>query len=310
MLAVASTEPAVVFPEGAALAAGIWVLGHEYWGASPWRLAVVTAVAAAGGVAVASVGLPAWQAELVALTGTLGLLLVTRSRLAPVVSAGMIPSVFEIHSWAYPIGVLVVCSGMAVGVVLRARWRAARSSAGCAGTAGRTDPAAAWPATRLAAAWMLGAGWVALAGVIGGLPVGVVAPPMFVAMLEAVAGNRAVRAGIGALGQLSARWASLVVGVGVGAAIVATVGRGWVGSGLLVAAVAAMVVALRTLRLAHPPAVALILVPLLVNPLAPAALVGGVAIGAAVLVAGGWLAARALGVAGADRELSVGHDPG
>jgi len=54
MLAVAHSEPAVIFPEGAALAAGVWVLGHDDRGASPLRLAVLTPAAAAGGVGLAS----------------------------------------------------------------------------------------------------------------------------------------------------------------------------------------------------------------------------------------------------------------
>jgi len=307
MLAVAQREPAVIFPEGAALAAGIWVLGHEDWGVSPWRLAVLIPAAAAGGLGLASVGLAPWQGELVALTGMLGVLLVTRSRLAPGVSAAMIPSVFAIHSWAYPIGVLVICSGLALGLGVRARWRRTRASGPRSQDPPRSGPPTAWPARRVAVAWMLGAAWIVVAGVVGHLPAGGVAPPMFVSMVGAVAAEESAHPQ--ATGHttgtrhLLLRWGSLVVGAGAGAAIVATVGRGWVGSGLLVVAVAAMLVALRAVRLRHSPAVALILVPLLVHPLAPGVFVGTVALGATVLVGGGWLATRALGGPGGPPSL-------
>jgi len=295
MLAVARSEPAVIFPEGAALAAGIWVLGHEEWGVSPWRLAVLTPAAAVGGLYLASVGLAPWQGELVALTGMLGVLLVARSRLAPVVSAAMIPSVFAIHSWAYPIGVLVVCSGMALGLGVRARWRQARASGPRGHDLHPSAPPTAWPAHRMAVAWILGAVWIVVAGAFGHLPAGGVAPPMFVSMVGAVAAEQTAHIQTTGTRHLLLRWGSLVVAAGVGAAIVATLGRGWVGSGLLVVAVAAMLVALRTLRLRHSPAVALLLVPLLVHPLAPGVFVGTVALGATVLVGGGWLATRVLG---------------
>jgi hypothetical protein len=294
MLAVARSEPAVIFPEGAALAAGIWVLGHEDWGVSPWRLAVLTPAAAAGGLGLVSVGLAPWQGELVALTGMLGVLLVTRSRLAPVVSAAMIPSVFSIHSWAYPIGVLVVCSGMALGLGVRARWRRARASEPRGHDPHRSGPPTAWPARRIAVAWILGAAWIVVAGAFGHLPAGGVAPPIFVSMVGAVAAEQTAHFETTQTRHLLLRWGSLVIGAGVGAAIIACLGRGWVGSSLLVVAVAAMVVALRTLRLHHSPAVALLLVPLLVHPLAPGLFVGSVALGATVLVGGGWLATRAL----------------
>jgi len=100
---------------------------------------------------------------------------------------------------------------------------------------------------------------------------------MFVSMVGAVAAEHTAHLETTQTRHLLLRWGSLVVGAGVGAAIVASLGRGWVGSGLLVVAVAAMLVAL------------------LVHPLAPGVFVGTVALGATVLVGGGWLATRALG---------------
>jgi len=227
----------------------------------------------------------------VALTGMLGMLLATRSRLAPVVSAAMIPSVFAIHSWAYPIGVLVICSGSALGLRVRARWRRARASGPRCPDPHPSGPPTAWPAHRTAVAWILGAAWIVVAGALGHLPAGGVAPPMFVSMVGAVAAEHTAHLETTQTRHLLLPWGSLVVGAGVGAAIVASLGRGWVGSGLLVVAVAAMLVAL------------------LVHPLAPGVFVGTVALGATVLVGGGWLATRELGGPGQSGTPKTANPP-
>jgi hypothetical protein len=79
----------------------------------------------------------------------------------------------------------------------------------------------------------------------------------------------------------------MVLGAGLGTVVVAQLGSGWAASVVLVAAVAAMVHLLPRIGLAHPPSVALVLVPLLVHHLAPGTFVAGVAVGAAVVVGAG-----------------------
>jgi hypothetical protein len=293
MLLVAQAVPAVLFPEGAALASGIVVLGQADWAASPGRLAAVVPLAALGGVGLARSGLAPWQAELVGLVGVLGLLRLAGSRLAPALSAALIPSVFHVTSFAYPGTVAVVSGLLAAGLVVgRGRLGApvARSRGG--GPARRAfSPLASSLAGGVAGALIV------VAGVTRGVPAGLVAPPLFVSLLELVAGEGTGWAGSswGRRGRmLAVRWASMVAAAGLGALVVGELGHGWMVVAPLVALEAVVVAALWGRGLRHPPPAALVLVPLLVGHLAVGRFTVGVALGAAWVCGAGALARAGL----------------
>ncbi|MCK4177061.1 hypothetical protein [Aciditerrimonas ferrireducens] len=289
MLLVAQAVPAVLFPEGAALASGIVVLGQADWAASPGRLATVVPVAALGGVGLARSGLAPWQAELVGLVGVLALLRLAGSRLAPALSAGLIPSVFHVTAFAYAASVAVICGLLATGLVV------GRGRLGPPAAPSRTGgpPRRGFSLLASGLVAVVAGALIVIAGVARGAPAGLVAPPLFVSLLELVAG-----AGTGWVGSswqrrgtmLAVRWASLVAAAGLGALVVGELGHDWAVVVPLVALEALVVAVLWGRGLRHPPPAALVLVPLLAGHLAAGRFAVGVALGAAWVCVVGALA--------------------
>lgn len=322
MLAVAQLEPSVVFPEAVALASGIWIFANREWAASRWRLALVVPASAAAGLALARTALRPWQSEIIVLTAVLAGLFLLRCRLAPAISASMIPSVFAIHSWIYPLSVLVICLVLAGGLELRVAGRgwckggaterrgaterscttpggAGRSSPEPGGAeksvAGRGDTAAGegrWHGSHLGLVWLVGSVLVVGTGFLHHLPPGVLAPPMFVSLTEAVGGPWPLQHVGGSRRTLLLRWSSMVLGATMGAVVVGELGSGWLAIALLVGAVWVMGALLVRAGIAHPPALSLALVPLLIAHFQAAPFIVGIAIGAAYLVGVGWLATQ------------------
>jgi len=293
MLAVAQADTTVVFPEAVALASGIWVFQFDGWTTSKWQLTILVPALAAAGVAIAGVGIEAWQGELVVLTAVLVVLFLLRCRLVPAISAAMIPSVFHITSWVYPLAVLAVCLALAAGLhlgVAGRTWRIPRHRPGGGRLVAPWRAPTVWSAEHLALVWLVGAVLVVGAGLAGHVPAGVVVPPMFVSLAEAVGGTWSPKAPGGSLRTLSLRWGTLVLGATLGAVVVDVLGRGWAASAVLVVVVWLMIRLLRQVNFAHVPSVALVLVPLLVPKLDLATFVAGIAVGAGFLVGAGWLA--------------------
>lgn len=116
VLAAALGTHAIIFPEGAALAMGIWVLRIPGWSASRWRVAVLPPLCALVGVLLARSDQPAWAAMLAATAVALLVLQACDSRLAPAVSAAVLPVVFDVRAWSYPVAVLVICAVVAAGM--------------------------------------------------------------------------------------------------------------------------------------------------------------------------------------------------
>jgi hypothetical protein len=298
MVAVAQAVPAVVFPEGAALASGIFVLGQRDWAASPGRLVVVVPLAALLGVALARSSLAPWAAELVVLAVVLAGLRLVRSRLAPALSAALIPSVFHVTSWVYPAAVAVVAGSLAGGLLVGHQRRRAGGQ-GATSRSARSGPGG-FPLRGLLAAAAVGGALVLVGGALGRAPEGLIAPPMFVSMLELVAGDQRLPGRWDQRGKLlGARWASMVGAAGLGAMVVGLLGRSWAVLGPLVLAEGLVVAALWWVGLRHPPSAALVLVPLLVRHLDPLGFVAGVAVG------GVWLT-----LAGAVARLWLDHRRG
>jgi hypothetical protein len=170
MLAVRSALrlPQVVFPEGAALAAGLWTLNNPLWTCSRTRLLVLLPACAASGVALAAMPLPRVLDEIAALLLGLVVLQAARSRLAPCLSAVMFPVVFGIRSWVFPVSVAVICAVLALG------------HAALPGGRARHPLPPRLPA-RLVTAYALAAGgWIAAGHLLPGAPAALFAPPVFV----------------------------------------------------------------------------------------------------------------------------------
>jgi hypothetical protein len=291
MLVLASVlgTHAIIFPEGAALAMGIWVLGLQGWTASRWRVIALPPLFAAAGVLVLQAQLPRTVAEIGGVTIGLLVLAAFDSRLAPALSAAVLPIVFSIDEWSYPAAVLVIC------LVLAALWRLVQHPA-----TRRLDDMLPrrYPFGVAAVAWVVIVAWVVVGGELLALPAAVFAPPLFVSVLEWL-GRGQLSAGDGVR-----RW-GLLVGASVFGSIAARVIP--IGPVAGVVAVCATLALMRVLVVPHPPALAIALIPLILQTPDPGAYVAAIATGAAVLYAGAF--AVALATPGTLRAPLVGSRP-
>lgn len=260
----------VIFPEGAALVMGIWGLGLPGWTASRWRIVVLPPACAVAGILIVRADIPLEVAEIVGVSFGLLALAALDSRLAPSLSATALPIVFDVSEWAYPIAVLVICVVIVVGL----RWPAALPAPSA--RPGR------YPWRVAAAAWVAIAAWILLGGGLLSLTPVALAPPLFVSALDWLG-----QGGAGA--DLVQRWA-LMVGAGlVGASALAVIPVAWV-AGLLAAA--ATLVLMRVLATPHPPALAVALIPQIVDTLEPWEFAVAIGAGAGALYMGVLLLSR------------------
>lgn len=260
--------PQVVFPEGAALAAGLWTLNNPLWACSRTRLLVLPPACATCGVALAAVPLPRGLLEIAALLLGLTVLQAARSRLAPCLSAVMFPVVFGIRGWVFPVAVAVICAVLALGLPARPGGRA-------------RHPLPPRLPARLVAGYALAAGgWIAAGHLAAWAPAALFAPPVFVSGLEWTAGERPT------LSAGTRRWALLTAAAlaGGGAALLAGPLPSWAAGSL---AVLAAVAAARLLADPHPPALAVSLIPFVLHRPNPLAFAAAVAVTAAVLLVAG-----------------------
>jgi HPP family len=278
-LAGALDTSAIIFPEGAALAMGVWVLGLQGWTASRWRVLVLPPLCAAVGVALVRAELPSAVAEIAALTFGLLVLQAFDSRLAPALSAGVLPIVFDIGEWSYPLAVLTVCAAVAV------LWRLIHHPA-----ARRLDDVLPerYPWAVVASAWLVIVAWILIGGQALELSPAALAPPLFVSALEWLG------RGTPLAGEGLRRWA-LLVGAGLAGSVAAKlVAVGWIGGALAVCATLALMWLLAT---PHPPALAIAIIPqILVSP-DPLSYTTSIAAGAAALYLGIYAVGRAANAA-------------
>ncbi|RNI24695.1 hypothetical protein [Flexivirga caeni] len=197
-----SGQRAVVFPEGAALAFGAWVMWHPQWIVPRWRLVATPTCCAVAGVGMARL-LPArLAAEVAALACATVVLLVLRSQIAPALSAATLPTVFGIRSWVYPVAVLAIATVMVVGVTLQAR-----ATPGHPARAEPSAPGGRWPVSGFLCYAALAAAWFGAAAALH-LPSVAVAPPLAVSGLEWFFEHpRSVRVGAGRALLLGLAWA-------------------------------------------------------------------------------------------------------
>ncbi len=281
-LAYGLGDRAFVFPEGAALAFGVMVVGKHGWVASRWRLLVLPTACAVAGCVLANLPMPKAAAEVLALGFALAVMQTVRGRLGPAVSAAVLPVVFSITTWIYPATVAGICLALVVMVSLPGLGPQGRAAA-VAERPGRWS----WPT--LVLFFVVAVGWIALASLLLPVPTVALAPPLLVAALE--------WCGHGARPPAAAlrRWALLVTAAAVGGAASwlspvidqgITPTQALMASAVQLAAVGVILVVLGWTGEHLYPALAIALVPNLVAPIAPWLYMLAVGIGAAALYGG------------------------
>jgi hypothetical protein len=274
MLALASAlgTDEIIFPEGAALAMGIWVVRLPGWSSSRWRVALLPPLFATGGILLLRLGLaPATTAILAVTLGLLGLQALG-TRLAPALSAAVLPIVFDVRAWSYPAAVLAISLVVAAGMAWRHAILAPAPAEGVRRYAWRTL-AGAWLVITL---WILaGDAWLALSSVA-------LAPPLFVSALEWLA-RGTLTAPEGAR-----RWA-LLVGAGLAGSGAVALVPPWLAGPLAIVATTAL---MRLLATPHPPALAIALIAQILDASASLAFTLAVAVGAGALYLGVYAVGR------------------
>jgi hypothetical protein len=241
----------LMFPELGALAHDVFTRPQGAWARAPLQLAVMPALAALVGLALARwlpLGLPAVTLSLGSTLLLLGLL---RSPLAPAISAGLLPVALRVRSPWYPASILLVTVVLAGAVLLRAALR--RAPPAPADAASRIDD----QTEKAASGWRWLPGYALfalLAAVLTQARHLLLVPPLFVVAYEMFAHPEVCpwRARPWAL------LAACVAGAACGAGTVA-----WLGVGPLSAAVSLLagVSIVRVLDLHVPPALAIGLLP-------------------------------------------------
>ena len=263
MLALASAlgTSDIIFPEGAALAMGIWVVGMPGWSASRWRVAVLPPAFALAGAVLVRLDLPTVTTAIAAVTVGLLALQLLDTRLAPALSAAVLPIVFDVRAWSYPLAVLAISLVVAAGMP--------RGS----GRPGR------WPWRVVGAGWLVIATWIVAGGGLLGVSSVALAPPLFVAALEWLGGASMVAS------VALRRW-TVLVGAGLaGSAAADLVAVGWIAGTL---AVVATLTLMRVMSTVVPPALAIALIPQILDATDPLSFTLAIAVGAGVLYAGAY----------------------
>lgn len=261
----------LVFPEGAALAFGVLSLRLPAWSMSPALLASVPATCAAVGVALTYVPAARWVGEIAALSIALVLLQTVRSRLIPSISAAMFPLVFNVHSWQYPLMVLLI--GVTLGVSLKLRNRHARAPR-------RRHREVMEPWTAFTG-WAMVATWILIAGPGLHLPAAALAPPLFVAAFEWLTNtDQRITTGL-------RQWAIIAAAAAAGSILARTLNPYWLGGLLALAATLILfAVILRSFGITphrYPPALAICLIPQVARTTSSVTFVAAIATGAGFL---------------------------
>lgn len=265
-LASITDDRALLFPQGIAMAWGVWTAARPDWCRMGVRFAFVPTACATAGVWCAGATSSRVIAEWAALSAAAALMAVTRTPLGPAVAAAVLPAVAGVHSWTYPLAVLVTTL-----VVLAGRPAGER----CLRAAPR--PFAAGPASDLTPGlvlvWGIAASWVWIVAALG-LPATAMAPPLLAALFESVVS--------GPPGwRQSLRVTVVIVTVWVAGAAATTLAPSLALAGVLSLGAAALLMTVS--RVSYSPVAAMALVPLVRGPFhGPSALISG---GAGLLVA-------------------------
>jgi len=106
----------IIFPELGALASDVMLRPAGKWAKEPWKLIATPVVTAALGIAIGRYFPFSAGTILFAMTLCIGVVFALRSKVAPAISAGILPIVLGVKSWLYPVSVL--CSLILLTVLL------------------------------------------------------------------------------------------------------------------------------------------------------------------------------------------------
>jgi hypothetical protein len=245
------------------------------------RAATLPPLFALAGVALLRLDLPHTATLLVAVTLGLAALQAFDTQLAPALSAAALPIVFDVRAWSYPLAVLavslVVSAGM--GWLPRDHPRLARLCA----VSRPVAPGGRYGWSIIGGAWLAIGAWIVVGGELLALSSVVLTPPLFVSALEWLGrGTLSTREG-------ARRW-TLLVGAGLGgSAALALVPVAWVAGAIAIAVTLVLMVVLAT---PHPPALAVGLIPQIVDTASPLSFTLAIAAGAGALYAGVYVVSR------------------
>jgi hypothetical protein len=268
MLALAGTlgVHAIIFPEGAALVMGVWVLALPGWAASRLHVALLPALCALIGTLIARSQLPTWAAAIAAVAVALLVLQSSDSRLAPSLSAAALPIVFDVGELSYPLAVLAICLVIAAAMPWLARRRGPPPLP--------LDRPGRYPLEVAVAGVGAIAAWILLGGELLALPVAALAPPLFVSALEWLGqGACTLRRGL-------RRWVLLVAVAFAGALAGSIFDVAWLSGALALTAALGLMWLLKT---PHPPALAIALIPQILVGVDPLSYAAAIAAGAGAL---------------------------
>lgn len=275
-------EQEVVFPEIAALAAGMWVIDKQVWRIGRRQTVwMMTLAAVAGWLIARCPGLPVAAAIAVAFLFAAGCQVLTRTSLAPMLSACLLPVVLGADSAVYPIAVLVLTLCLSGGQLWMEHrgWRGPLPAEVHAPQRGRE--CLAW--LRMFAVLML------LAAVP--LTMGfnyVILPPLIVTFVEFSRPGTGLHKASGTIYLLLVAAALL----GAGCRYTLCIGLGLPAAFAALAACACLFALFEWRGRIFAPAGAVVLIPLLIPAGDLFAYPPQVAAGAAVFMAAGWLLAR------------------
>jgi hypothetical protein len=127
-VAAATGAVYVLFPELGALSHDVFTRPRGTWAASPLLLAITPALTGVVGIFFTCLLPYGFLSVLAILTVSIVLIIALRSPIAPAISAGLLPLVLEIKSWWYPAGILFgtgllgLLSLLWTGVSVRLGW--------------------------------------------------------------------------------------------------------------------------------------------------------------------------------------------
>ena len=142
MVASATGAAYVLFPELGALSHDVLTRPRGRWASAPLMLALTPTVTALLGTIVTRTLPYGFASVLIAVAGAVTIIRIMRSAVAPAISAGLLPLVLGVTSWWYPPGVLF---GSALLALISIPWR--RRALALGATLSATPPAAASSAT-------------------------------------------------------------------------------------------------------------------------------------------------------------------
>ncbi len=122
--AIASTTGAfyVLFPELGALAHDVFTRPRGTWAKAPLMLAITPPLTGALGICITRELPYGFVSVFAVVCGSMGLVLMLRSPIAPAISAGLLPLVLGVRSWWYPPGILLGTALLAILSIGRTRW--------------------------------------------------------------------------------------------------------------------------------------------------------------------------------------------